>query len=391
MVSYQQALDIILGQEVVLDTERVPFDKALHRVLAEDVYSDIDMPPFDKAAMDGFACRRNDLGQWLRVVEEVAAGNVPQVPIEPGCGARIMTGAMVPSGADTVIMVEQTETGPGGLIRFTGEKTSANIALKAEDVQIGQKVWDKGQIIRPQHTAIFSSVGYTNPLVYRQPRVGILSTGDELVEPSHFPETGKIRNSNGFQLAAQAAAAHCMPQYLGIVPDSMEATREALDKALSMSDVVLLSGGVSAGDYDFVPHVMREAGINILFQKVEVKPGRPTVFGRKGDVFVFGLPGNPVSSFINFEVMVKPLLYKMMGTAYLPDEHQMKLETAFHRKKTDRPEWLPVTLNSEAKVMPVGYHGSAHIHAICLADGLMFIPKGIGKLEAGSVVCVRKI
>lgn len=391
MVSFEQALEIILSDARLMETERVGFQDSLHRVLAEDVYSDVDMPPFDKAAMDGYACRRADLGYNLQVLETIAAGELATQSVGSGQCIKIMTGAKVPDGADTVIMVEQTKELGNGRIHFTGENTRANIALKAEDVKKDDLIWFKGMPILPQHIAIFAAVGYTQPLVSKTPRVGILSTGDELVEPDRYPDEGKIRNSNGFQLAAQVKAAHCTPNYIGIVPDNEEETDRAIAKALSENDVVLLSGGVSMGDFDFVPKIMKKNNVDIRFRKVAVKPGRPTVFGQTEKAYIFGLPGNPVSSFINFETFVKPLLYEMMGSKYLPREVLMPLAVDFRRKKADRREFLPVAIDSNGAVTPVQYHGSAHIHAIGMAQGLMNIPKGIFEMKKGEKVHVRPI
>ncbi|MDR4988769.1 MAG: molybdopterin molybdotransferase MoeA [Bacteroidales bacterium] len=389
MVSFEKALELILTDVRLMDTERVDFQESLHRVLAEDVYSDVDMPPFDKAAMDGFACRREDLEHELEVLETIAAGELATQSVGPRQCIKIMTGAKIPRGADTVIMVEHTEELTGSRIRFTAENTRANIAKKAEDVKQGDLVWCKGMPILPQHIAMFAAVGYTKPLVSKRPRVGILSTGDELVEPHLYPDEGKIRNSNGFQLAAQVKAAHCIPNYTGIVPDDEEATDQAIAKALAENDVVLLSGGVSMGDFDFVPKIMRKNHVDIRFQKVAVKPGRPTVFGRTGKAYIFGLPGNPVSSFINFETFVRPLLYEMMGHSYQARELLMPLAVDFKRKKADRREFLPVAVDKKGGVTPVQYHGSAHIHAVVMAQGLMNIPKGVFELKKGTLVHVR--
>ncbi|MBW6480587.1 MAG: molybdopterin molybdotransferase MoeA [Bacteroidales bacterium] len=391
MISYEKALDIILDSALYLGDERVDFTDSLDRVLAEDVYSDVDMPPFDKAAMDGFACRREDLSAELEVIETIAAGQIPEKSVGPGQCARIMTGAMIPEGADTVIMVEQTEETGTERIRFTAEKTAPNIARMAEDVKVGDVMWQKGQPIKPSHIAIFSAVGCTEPLVARQPRVAILSTGDELVEPNEKPGPGKIRNSNAWQLMAQVKQAGSIPNYMGIVPDTREDTDMAISKALAENDVVLLTGGVSMGDFDFVPEIMRKNKVDIRFQKVAVKPGRPTVFGVTDKSWIFGLPGNPVSSFINFEVFVKPLLYKLMGNDYKPVEMKMPMGVNFKRKKADRLEWVPVKINENAEVVPVSYHGSAHIHAVCLANALM--PVAVGKFEIakGELVHVRPL
>jgi molybdopterin molybdotransferase len=389
MYLFQEALDIILQSARYTGDEQVDFMSSLNRVLAGDVFSDVDMPPFHKSAMDGFACRREDLDRDLLVVETIPAGKVPQLPVKEGQCSRIMTGAMVPEGADTVIMVEQTQMVAPETIRFTGTKTAANIAYKAEDVKVDDVMWRKGQLIRPSHIAIFAAVGCTQPLVARQPRVAILSTGDELVEPHQFPGRGMIRNSNAWQLIAQVQQVHCIPNYLGIVPDTEADTREAITKALAENDVVLLTGGVSMGEFDFVPLAMQQNKVEIKFHKVAVKPGRPTVFGITDTSCIFGLPGNPVSSFINFEIFVKPLLLKMMGCDDRPLVLRLPIGEDFGRKKADRLEWVPVDINDRGEVMPVSYHGSAHIHAVCLSNAIMEVPISTYQFSKGDVVNVR--
>lgn len=391
MKSYQEALEIILSSAIATGNERVGLEESSGRVLAENVYSDMDMPPFDKAAVDGYACRRSDLGMELKVMELIAAGQVPSQRIEKGQCTKLMTGAMVPQGADMVLMVEVTNETIPGYIRFTGGESATNIAYKAEEIKTGDLVVKKGVQILPQHVAVLASVGYVNPLVSKKPRVAILSTGDELVEPREKPGPGQIRNSNATQLVAQVLKADAIPNYMGIVADTKEATDRALKRALAENDMVLVTGGVSVGDFDFVPEIMRKNQVEILFEKVAIKPGRPTVFGRTGHSSIFGLPGNPVSSFINFEVFVKPLLFKMMGLQWQPKNFTLQMEVDFYRKKADRLEFLPVIINPSGTVDLVTYHGSAHIHALCHANALMTIPAGINSFKKGESVHVRSL
>jgi molybdopterin molybdotransferase len=391
MHSFKEALDIIIGSARLLGTEKVEFLHALNRVLAEDVFSDVDMPPFDKAAMDGFACRRSDLGDEMTIIETIPAGVVPQQPLEPGQCSRIMTGAMLPEGADTVIMVEHTQLTEDGKVKFTASHTTANIAYKGEDVKKGDLMLKAGQLIHPSHIAIMAAVGCINPLVAVKPRIGILSTGDELVEPGEIPGEGMIRNSNAWQLMAQVKKAGAIANYMGIVPDKEEDTELAITNALSRNDVVLFTGGVSMGDYDFVPGAMQKNNVKILFQKVAVKPGRPTVFGVTDNAWIFGLPGNPVSSYINFEIFVKPLLFRLMGHEYAPVEMKLKMGAHYTRKKADRLEWVPVDISPAGEVVPVSYHGSAHIHAVSLSKAIMEVPVDIYEFNKGEIVNVRPL
>jgi molybdopterin molybdotransferase len=391
MHTFKEALEVIIGSARFLGTEKVEFLHSLNRVLAEDVFSDVDMPPFDKAAMDGFACRGADLGAEMTIVETIPAGVVPQISLEPGQCSRIMTGAMLPEGADTVIMVEQSKITEYGKVQFTASHSSPNIAYQGEDVKKGDLMLQAGQVIHSSRIAIMAAVGCVSPVVSLKPRVGILSTGNELVEPFEIPGDGMIRNSNAWQLMAQVRNCGAIANYLGIVPDTEEDTEIAISNALSRNDVVIFTGGVSMGDYDFVPAAMEKNNVKILFQRVAVKPGRPTVFGMTDNAWIFGLPGNPVSSFINFEVFVKPLLYHLMGHSWTPFELKLKMGAPYTRKKADRLEWVPVDFSPAGEVVPVSYHGSAHIHAVSLSKAIMEVPVDIYEFKKGEIVNVRPL
>ena len=392
MIKFEKALDIVLNSvQYTLQTERVDFTDSLGRILAEDVKSDINMPPFDKSAMDGFACRRDDIDNELEVIEVLPAGKVPEKSIGKNQCTKIMTGAIVPEGADCVIMVEHTEAAGDNSIRFTFDYTSNNICYFAEDIKKDDLVLKKRIEIKPQHIAVMASVGYTNALVYKQPRVGIISTGDELVEPSVFPAKSQIRNSNSHQLVAQVTRTGAIPVYIGIAGDSEEITFTTISKALQENDIVLLTGDVSMGDFDFVPEIMTKSGVDIKFRTLAVKPGKPTIFGTFGEnKFIFGLPGNPVSSYTQFEFLAKPLILKLMGSLELPLTLKLPMGGEYSRRKSVRKSFIPVNI-SEGKVYPVEYHGSAHINALCGADGLISIPAGVAEIKKGTAVNVRQI
>ena len=390
MIEFYEALNIIEKEAHVRGTEQLPLQEATGRVLAQDVASDTDLPPFNKSAMDGFACRRSDLGNRMKIIETVKAGDIPINSVGENQCVRIMTGGKVPGGADCVIMVEQTVQ-EGEYVRFTGSNTAGNIAFRGEDLKKGDLALPKGILLSPRHIAILASAGCARPLVFIRPRVAVLTTGDEIIEPDKIPEGTSIRNSNGPQLVAQIAGMGALPDYFGIVKDTPGATEAAVGEALETSDAVLITGGVSMGDFDFVPSVLKSAGVELFFEKVAIKPGRPTVFGKKGKIPVFGLPGNPVSAFTIFELMVKPLLFRMMGHEYRPPVLRLPIGQDYSRKKADRIAWTPVSLNLQGEVIPADYHGSGHIHSLAGAWGIMGMEAGIYSYTKGEKVNVRQI
>lgn len=402
MLAFEKAFEIVLDAAVRLDstgspqahllgTEQVDISCAVNRILAEDVKSDTDIPPFNKAAMDGYACRRSDLANELTIIETLAAGVSPKKVIGPNECAKIMTGAMVPEGADCVIMVEFTENTGGDRVRFIGRETAGNICIKAEDIKAGEVVMRRGTLLRPQHISTLAAVGCAEPCVAVRPRVGVIATGDELVEPSQRPSVAQIRDNNSYQLAAQVEAVGAVARNYGIVKDTREAIDAAIKKAASENDVILISGGVSVGEFDFVPDILRQNGFELMFEKVAIKPGKPTVFGRRENIFCFGVPGNPVSGFVIFELLIKPFLYKLMGHNFRPLEIKAPLGTDISRKKVGSPSWIPVIINGAGMVVPVEYHGSAHFNAICNAEELLCIPKGAAEMNKGTMVSVRII
>lgn len=389
MIPLDEALKIVLNAVRPLGSERVDLAHAFGRALAEDVASDLDMPPFDKSRMDGYACRRADLDQDLEVVETVQAGTVPKKRIAPGQCAKIMTGAAIPQGADCVVMVEQTQRIGQNQIRFTGNQMRDHICRKAEDIEAGQIVLGKGTLIGPSHVAVLASVGQTKPVVVKKPKVAVVTGGDELVPPESKPGPSQIRDSNGPQLTAQLTALGIATQDCGTMRDDAADIERILRAALVENDVVLISGGVSMGDFDLVPQVLRQNNVRLLFEKIAVKPGKPTVFGLSEQAYCFGLPGNPVSTFTIFELLVRPFLCKLMGYDYSPVGVRMRLDESVARKDTERQSWIPVRRTGDDAVRPVEYHGSAHILALCQADGLICMDVGVASLKEGTEVRVR--
>ncbi len=389
MITFEEAIALVTGAAYPLSVEPCSLSECLGRVLAADVFADMDMPPFDKSAVDGFACRKQDMSAPLRIVETIAAGKAPAVKIGPGECARIMTGAMIPQGADTVLMVENTVT-EGEMVRFSGGPSATNICFKAEDIHKNDRVLSAGTFIKPQHIAVLASVGCHSPVVYRKPVIGVISTGNELVEPDEQANEGQIRNSNGWQLMAQVQNAGCLGHYFGIADDTPEGTLAKITAAKDSCDIILLTGGVSMGDFDYVPGVITAAGFTTLFHNIAVQPGKPTVFAVKGHIYLFGLPGNPVSAFVQFEILIRLLIAKITGCTETQPILSLPLGADYRRRKADRKSFLPVKIKSN-EVFPVEYHGSAHIHAYVEADGIMAIDIGETEILKGTLVDVRQL
>lgn len=389
MILFEEAFQFLAEIPVNPDIEEVQLEQSLNRILAQDVLSAINMPPFNKSAMDGYALNTADLSGQFRIVETIPAGVVPTQRIRKGECAKIMTGGMVPEGADRVIKKELTIE-ENGFMKIVEEEKNRNICDQGEDVKIGDAVLRKNVPIRPAEIGVLASMGMAKVRVYKQPKVSIIATGSELVEPGQALETGKIYNSNSYSLAAQVNQMGATLQAKCVVADKMEDISRSIEHYLGISDLLLLSGGVSVGEFDYVPGVLKDLGVDLHFEKVAIKPGKPTVFGTRGEKMIFGVPGNPVSTFVIFEIFIKPLLNRMAGLDYITDEVPGKLKETFHRRKTERSEFVPVRMKNGVIELLI-YHGSAHIHALSRANGLINIPIGISEIPAGSTVNVRPI
>lgn len=388
MVSLDEALNIVISKAQKSECERIELLNSLGFITAEDIFSDIFMPPFNKSAVDGFACRRDDLKTAMEIIETIPAGKLPEKTVVSGTCSRIMTGAKVPEGADCVIMVEYTQVNDNKVV-FTGDVTNDNYARMGEDLQEGALVIPKNTCIDAQHIAVMASIGSTHPLVCKKPSVAVFSTGNELVEPGIKPTGGQIRNSNSYQLMAQCQQMNIPATYAGIIPDDREKTRQMISNALKQHQIILLTGGVSMGDFDFVPEIMKELGFNIHFDSISVQPGKPTTYATKDDKFLFGLPGNPVSSFMHFSILVKPLIYKIMGFDYQPATYKIPMAEAYQRKKAERTGLVPVYINKNYEVSVVEFHGSAHINAMLNATGFISLDKGQHTLNKGEHATYR--
>ncbi len=391
MIDFELALDIITSSATTLGSEKISYKDAVGKVLSENVLSDIDMPPFNKSAMDGYACRKEDLQNELEVIELIPAGCSPTKEVLKNQCSKIMTGAPVPIGADTVIKVEETVPVTENSIKFTKANSKFNICYIGEDLKKNDLVLKKGLIIKDKHIPILASVGAVEIDVYKTPTIAIIATGNELVEPENQPSPSQIRNSNAHQMIAQAKSMGLNVIYIGIAEDTLESTEKFLLEAEKKADIIIVSGAVSMGDFDFVPNVLKSLGIEIKFHGIKVKPGKRTVFGLGNKKWFIGVPGNPVSAFVQFEMLIKPLIYNIMGSKYKTKLYKLILDDNFKRKNSGRKSFIPVQLTEKGTVKLIEYHGSAHINSLTNADGLMIIERGITEINKGETVYVRPI
>jgi molybdopterin molybdotransferase len=400
MISVQQAQVGILGRAPRNPPQFVLADRSVGLVLAEPVVADMDSPPFDKSLVDGFAVRASDLDTVpceLQVVEEVMAGQVPSRRIGAGEATRIMTGAPIPPGSDAVVMVEQAELRGRSVRMMSGPvRVGQHILRRGKSTRLGDVVLPAGHVLRPLDVGLLCEAGRTMVLVHRAPGVAILATGNELVPADHVPAAGQIRNSNGPMLGALSRAAHAHVVPLGICPDDRDALRVAILRGLE-HDVLLISGGVSAGLLDLVPHMLRELGVEEVFHGVYLKPGKPLWFGVHAQgarqTCIFGLPGNPVGGLVCFELFVAPLLRKITGgSPRIPELRVAQLGSPY-RHHSDRPTYFPVRVerseHGRPVVTPIPWQGSADQRALGWATALAFLPPGDCSLDVGAAIAVH--
>ena len=395
----EQAQKIVIEAAPVLGMEKVGLLEALGRVLGEDIVAARANPPWDNSAMDGFAVRWEDIKQehvitrpaGLTIIEEVPAGTMAKHVVGPGQAARIMTGAPIPTGADTVVKVEETET-EGDRVRIVkAVECGANIRPQGEDVQKGDTIIAKGTQIRPSEAGMLAMLGKSLVVVYQRPRVAILSTGDELADLDEGFDELKIINSNSYGLAAAVQEAGGLPLLLGIAKDQPAALKEKISHGLN-ADILVVSGGVSMGDYDCTKAVFKELGVAMHVWTLAIRPGQPMVFGKIQGKLAFGLPGNPVSSMVTFEQLVRPVMMKMSGhKSYGRPVVQAVFQEKFS-KRTDRRHFLRGILSCQHGVLTVrttGDQGSGILTSMVKANGLIDIAQEVEQLNPGDIVTVQ--
>ena len=389
-LTFRDARAVVLREagrsRIFPQTELIPLDTALGRVLARDAAADRDYPPFDRAMRDGFAVRAADLPGTLHITGEIRAGQHSDLALGAGEAIEIMTGAPMPSGADAVVMVEHCER-TGDSVRIgRALENGANIAPRGSETRASGVVLERGARLSYAGVAWLAAIGQLSVEVFVRPRVAIVSTGDEVVDINKTPEPHQIRNSNGWSLSAQVKRAGGIPVRLPIARDTVEDTRWIVEQGLE-SDMLLLSGGVSAGKYDVVETVLAELGAEFFFDRVLIQPGQPLVFGRVGQKLFFGLPGNPVSGMVTFEAFARAALEMLSGAKGAPLSMTLARLTRRFTHKPGLTRFLPACV-SDAEVTPVEWRGSGDIAGLCHANAFLVADADTPEYAAGETIPV---
>lgn len=407
MISISEAFELIEANVKPLEIEQVSLVDASGRVLAEEIASDVDSPPHDKSMMDGFALKSTDVANGTRsfeVVETIAAGGWPEKTITTGKAARIMTGAPMPSGADSVVMIEQTKSQQADGKNIVSIEVDELVAgkymmAKANNIRKGEVVFEAGHTIRPTDVGLLAEVGAANIAVVKRPAIAVLPTGDEIVDCSQKPGKGQIRNSNGPMLVAMIKQLGLEVTDLGIGRDSESELSKLVNQGLA-SDILILTGGVSMGQFDLVPGILEKAEVKQVFHKVAIKPGRPIWFGvlNRDDgksTYVFGLPGNPVSSMIGFQIFVRTAIRIITRARQVRPGDVSAVLNSPHQARGDRPTFWPSRWvrddDGRRKVEPLTWHGSSDLVALGEAEALTYFPPGTREHPAGELVKVYSL
>ncbi len=399
MLNADKALSIILKVVQPLDAERIKLRNALGRTLAEDVIAAEDIPPFDNSSMDGFAVAAADLAGasarkpvTLTVVGEARAGSVFRAKLRPGQAVRIMTGGKIPAGADSVVPIELVSMPDGQHVRCERPVSrGANVRRAGEDIRQKSRVLKRGEVLTPARLGILAALGCAKVSVVRQPKVNILATGDELVPVREKPREGQIRNSSTYVLHGYVRQAGGKPRLLGIVGDKKRRLRKAIERGFD-GDILLITGGVSVGKYDLVGEVLQKLGVRIKFWRVNIKPGKPLLFGTFGRTLVFGLPGNPVSTGVTFLQFVRPALLAMLRQT---GRERLRLTAVLDEPLTKRDgkrhfvRGIAAVTNGALHVVTTGSQSSGMVSSLGKANCLIILPENVTNVRKGSKVEVE--
>lgn len=383
MIPISKAVKIIESKVVVLGTEKIGLETALGRVLAENIISDTDLPPFDRSQMDGFAVIAKDTAKALvklKIVGESSAGSGWHHRLKSGEAVRIMTGAPVPKGADAVQKVELTEEKNDFVTVSEPTEKGRFIIRQGAEIKAGKSVLRAGERLTEANIAVPAAFGYAKVKVAKRPRVAIFSTGSEIVDIGKKPKKDQIRNSNSIMLKALAESSGAIATVLPNVGDKLSDLKSQISNAASTTDILITTGGVSVGKYDFTKTALTELGAEIFFDKIALKPGKPTVFAKLGKTFIFGLPGNPVSAAVTFHLFVRELMMLMQNASKTGLRQGFAVVGERAKGTKDRDTYLPSKLDTDKTgrliATPLKWHGSSDFIGFARAEALMIVPKG---------------
>lgn len=391
-----EALKLVLENIEDYGEEKISVLDSYNRVLVNDIYALNDDPPFNKSSMDGYAYNKEDENKDNYVLIEdkiIYAGLSEKIKVNRGECVKIMTGAMLPDNCNAVQRVEWTEKieADKTIIKFTKKEISNNVIKKGNNKKRGEKILDK-KLLLPKDIAILAGFGFSNIDVKKKIKVAVVSTGDEIANIGESLKEGQIYDTNAPMLVSRTLALSCDSKFYGKVNDDETQIKNILSKAIEENDIVLISGGVSMGDFDYVHKELLEIGVKQIFHGIAMKPGKPLFFGKLGKKAVFALPGNTVSSFMTFEIMVKAYILSCLGLKYESSYTNAVLTDEFNRKDDERLEYVPVKLihnNTKLEVRLINYNNSSMIASFSDANGILKIDIGISNIKAGSIVDVR--
>ncbi|MBU4486642.1 MAG: molybdopterin molybdotransferase MoeA [Candidatus Delongbacteria bacterium] len=373
MFELEKAYEMIIDNCELLPILQIPIDKAVGYVCAEDLISKLDMPPFDKSAVDGYAFKWNENLTEYKNRGIIPAGNSTLDSVKEGECISIMTGAPLPEGTDTVIMIENTDKNTNSIIFNKIPKKFSNVCYKGEDIKQNTLIFSKGKKIKSSDIALLTASGYSKVMVSKKPYISILNTGSEIIEPGKKLKFGQIYNTNGIMLRSMTEDIGINAKYIGIASDVKSDLRRKISEGLK-SDILLISGGVSMGEFDLVPKVLISLGVKQVFHKVAIKPGKPVFFGKTDSCLVFGLPGNPLSNFVGFELFVKTAVRIMTGERDVFPHSELGIITGSFKHRGDRINFFPAIIENitgKMSITPVKSNGSADVFSLSKANGFL--------------------
>jgi len=398
MIPVADAIKIVLAQTKSLPPESMPLTDAIGRILTQDIVADTDLPPFDRAQMDGYAVRAADIVNTparLRIVGESSAGVGWHQEMKAGEAVRIMTGAPVPEGADAVQQVELTRETDGFVEILESVQASRSIVRRAAEIKVGETVLQAGEDINAAQIALLASFGYAQVKVGRRPRVAVMATGSELVDVNQKPGRDQIRDSNNYTIAAYATLAGAIVERLPLAGDDTEELKKQIARAAESADCLITSGGVSMGVYDLTKAALKELGAEIFFERVALRPGKPTVFARLGNALVFGLPGNPVSVAVTFNLFARTALLAMQGAKKPTLIEETAILAGGVKGSIDRESYIPAILRTDEKgtliAEPLKWGGSSDFVAFARATALIDVPAGEKAIAANALVKIVRL